>query len=636
MSLSRRELMSHAAWVMAGTVAGSAFAAPTTGARPNILWLVSEDNNPLIGAYGDKLAHTPTIDGLAKKGVLYRNAFSTGPVCAVSRFAILTGMYAETCGAARHHRAVAHLPEEIKTYPQYMREAGYYCTNNWKTDYNCDVNTARIWDDSSPKAQWYNRPAGAPFMSVYNFMTTHESQLFSVTPGRVKPEDVRVPAFLPDSPDVRTDIASYYNLIEKMDGQLAQRLQQLEDKGVADDTIIFYYSDNGGVLPRSKHYGYDEGYRTALVIYVPPKWAHLAPGAPGTVVDTPVSFVDLAPTLLSLIGQPKPKYMQGRGLMGPLAGSPERYAFGGRDRMDERYDFSRSVCDGRYRLIRNYLRDRPGAVHQAYAWQMKSYQDWERRHIAGKLNPAQDRFFKTRPFEEFYDLHEDPDGVRDLMSDPKQAGRIQAMRKALDAHMLEVNDNGFIPEGAAAEGYRESRDPKAYPLPRIMALATLAARRDARNVGALRSALKDGNEVVRYWGAVGLRFLGKTASPARAELQGIMTSDASPHVRIAAAEAVSHFAAAAVPVRHLADILGAPNQTKPLQLQAMDALTYMGPAAKDALPQLKAVAQNKDFEINTAAKYLIAVLEGTYTPETPIFPSQPFGDSKVLMQPPPL
>src|SRR6185437_7905145 len=138
----------------------------------------------------------------------------------------------------------------------------------------------------------------------------------------------------------------YYNCMEKLDDQLAQRLQQLEEKGVAEDTIVFYYSDNGGVLPRSKHYNYDEGFRTCLIVYVPPKWQHLIAEKPGTVVDAPVSYVDLVPTLLSLIGQPKPSYMPGRALFGPFAGVPEQLAFGARDRMDERYDFCRTVCDG--------------------------------------------------------------------------------------------------------------------------------------------------------------------------------------------------------------------------------------------------------------------------------------------------
>ncbi|MCP3733529.1 sulfatase-like hydrolase/transferase [Sphingomonas sp. RP10(2022)] len=638
-SLSRRAWLTGAALTVGGAAAGALPTPPRpgpgTGPRPNILWLVSEDNNPYVGAYGDTLAHTPTIDALARKGVLYRNAYSTGPVCAISRFAILTGMYAETCGPAQHMRARAHLPAELKTYPEYLREAGYYCTNNAKTDYNCDVDPKRIWNESSPRAQWYNRPEGTPFMAVYNHGTTHESQLFWTTPGRVTPDMVRVPRYLPDSPAVRGDIASYYNLMEKMDGQLAERLRQIEERGAADDTIVFYYSDNGGVLPRSKHYSCDEGYRTCLVIYVPPKWRHLAPAAPGSVIDTPVSFIDLAPTLLSLVGQATPDHMQGRALMGAHAGRAEAYAFGGRDRMDEHYDFCRTVTDGRYRLIRNYLRDRPGAVHDAFAWQMKSYQDWERRHLDGTLDADRDRFFGLRPFEQFYDLHTDPDGVRDVIDDRRHAARVATMRRALDAHMLRVNDNGFIPEGAAAEGYYPSRDSQAYPLARVMTLAALAAQRVPHNVPALRTALGDANEIVRYWGAIGLRFLGKEAIAALPAIRQVMVADPSPHVRIAAAGCTAAMGEGEAAAHRLATFVVADANAKPVRLQALDTLTYLGPAAAAALPQIRAAATEADSDIKVSARYLAARIDGSYTPASPIFAAQPIGEGNKAILPPP-
>ena len=635
MALTRRAALAAGSVILAATVVRRPAIGATPRARPNILWLVSEDNNPYIGAYGDKLARTPNIDALARKGVLYRNAFSTGPVCATSRFTLLTGVHAESCGPAHHHRAIAHLPAAIKTLPEHLRASGYYCTNNFKTDYNCDVDPRKIWDESSPKAQWYNRPDGAPFMSVYTDFTTHESQLFFDTPGAVGPEAVRVPAFLPDSAPVRQDIASYYNRIEKMDANIGARLRQLEERGVADDTIIFYFADNGGVLPRSKHLSYDEGYRTPLIVYVPPKWRHLAPAPAGTAVEGPVSYIDLVPTVLSLIGQEKPDYMQGRALMGPLAGTPERYVFGARDRMDERYDFCRTVSDGRYRLIRNYLRDRPASGHMAYAWQMKSYQDWERQHLAGALNTAQDAFFHVRPYEQFFDLQDDRDEIRDRMGEPVHAARIKAMQRALDAHMLAVIDNGFIPEGDAAEGYDASRNPAAYPVARVMALAALAAQSAARNGAALRSALGDDTAVVRYWGAVGLRFLGPAAVSARGDLNRVMAGDPSVHVRIAAAEALLKLGnpAATVP---LAELVRDPTQTKSVRLQALDALTYVGAAADPALPAVRIAAADRDPEVAAAARYIVALRDGTYTPSSQIYPAGPKGPSQTPLPGPAL
>ncbi|MET0195079.1 MAG: sulfatase, partial [Hyphomicrobiaceae bacterium] len=452
-----------------------ALAAARRQARPNILWLVSEDNNPFSGAYGDKLARTPNIDALAGKGVLYRHVYATAPVCAPSRFAILTGVNAQSCGPANHMRAVAHLPPALRTYPEYMRSAGYYCTNNSKTDYNCDVEPARIWNESSNKAHWRNRPPGTPFLAVFNYMTTHESMLFRVTPGRVKPDDVRVPAYLPDTQDIRTDISSYYNLMEKMDGQLGERLAELEADGLAEDTIIFYYSDNGGVLPWSKRYANEAGLRVAMTVYVPPKWQHLAGVKPGTVVNAPTSLLDLAPTLLSLANIPVPRTMQGYAFLGPRRAPAQRHAFGMRDRMDERYDFVRTLTDGRYRYVRNYMPHRQYGMHGGFEWQAKGYQDWERQNMAGRTNPAQARFFKPKPFEELYDRQGDPDGINNRIADPALASVLRRLRQALDQQILAINDNGFIPEGSPLEGWEPSRRPGAYPLRAIMALAAGAA-----------------------------------------------------------------------------------------------------------------------------------------------------------------
>lgn len=209
--------------------------------RPNILWLVSEDNNPFIGAYDDRLAHTPTIDALGRRGVRFDRAYSNAPVCAPSRFAILTGVHPESFSPAGQMRAVAPAAGLLQTYPELMRRSGYWCTNNAKTDYNADFDPAKLWDVQGKTAHWRSRPPGQPFMAVFNYETTHESRLFKPVPGRVVPHQVRVPAYLPDTPEVRGDIAGYYNLIERMDGELATRLAELDADNLSDDTIVFYY-----------------------------------------------------------------------------------------------------------------------------------------------------------------------------------------------------------------------------------------------------------------------------------------------------------------------------------------------------------------------------------------------------------
>jgi len=597
-------------------VAGSAQAGE---ARPNILWLVSEDNNPFIGAYGDALAHTPTIDRLGAQGVLYRNAYSTAPVCAPSRFGILTGIYPESCAPAEHMRARAALPHGFATYPELLRSAGYYCSNNAKTDYNSDVDPAAIWDVSGGKAHWRDRPAGKPFMAVFNYETTHESRLFlKPTEGSVRPEQVRVPAYLPDTPAIRGDIASYYNLIEKMDGQLAERLAELEADGLTDDTIVFYYSDNGGSLPRSKRYCYDEGLRCALVAYFPPKWAHLSGHAPGTRVEAPASLIDLPPTVLSLAGLAAPPQMQGRALAGRRARPPARYAFGMRGRMDERYDFVRTVTDGRWRYIRNYMPHRPWGMHGAFEWLARGYQDWERAYRAGELTPVQSRFFQRKPFEELYDLAADRDQVRNLAGDPAARRQLATLRSALDRHMLSVVDNGFIPEGMAIEGYRASRNKSAYPLARIMALAGIAAAGEASNLPVLGKALDDADPVVRYWAASGHLVVGAQATSGAETLARMMRGDAVPQVRVVAAEASAHLGAAPEAVAVLADLAGS-DQAWQVRLQALNALTALGESARPALPVFEAAAVSDQEYLRNAGRYMAAVLKGEYRPDFPVF-----------------
>lgn len=614
---SRRDLLASGAAVAALTLMGDV--AGAARGRPNILWLVSEDNNPFIGAYGDRLARTPTIDALAASGVRFQNVFSTAPVCAPSRFAIITGMHPESCAPAHHMRAVARLPAFLQGFPSYLRKAGYYCTNNAKTDYNADLSLEAMWDESSNRAHWRNRPKGAPFFAVFNFGTTHESRLFALTEGAVRPEDVRVPGYLPDTPEVRKDIASYYNLMEKLDGEIAVRLAELEEDGVAEDTIVFYYSDNGGALPRSKRYCYDEGLRCALIVRTPEKWAHLASAPAGSVVTEPVMLTDLAPTVLALAGLTPPSHMHGTSLIG-RARRQQRYAFGMRNRMDERYDMVRTVRDERYRYIRNYLPHRIYGQHIAYAWQANGYRAWETAYRAGRLNEQQERFWREKPAEEFYDLVADPDQLNNLIDAPEHRQRIDAMRTALDEHMLAVNDNGFIPEGSPLEGYENSRVPNAYPLRRIMALAATTIQRKPENVPRLIAALRDDNDVIRYWAAQGLLMLRKLANDALEPLRRCLNEDPSPSVRIVAAEALTWIAEPEPSVRYLSKVLDSEKHQR-IRLQALDALTWIGPAASAALDSIERaiVDPRADEYVRTAARYLSLVLKGTYTPESPVY-----------------
>lgn len=616
-AINRRQVLSGAA-ALAVAAKVSAAAPGDGGSRPNILWIVSEDNNPLIGAYGDRLARTPVLDKLAAEGILYRNVYSNAPVCAPSRFGILTGVYPESCAPAHHMRADAHLPEAIRTYPDLMREAGYFCTNNDKTDYNCDVDPKAIWDRQGKDAHWRDRHEGAPFMSVFNLTTTHESRIFKPVDGAVKPADVRVPAYLPDLPEIRRDFASYYSLTERMDGEVGARLAELEADGLAEDTIVFYYSDNGGVMPRSKRYCYDEGLRCAMIVRVPAKFAHLASGAPGSVEESPVSFIDLAPTVLSLAGRKAPATMQGQALLGHHCGPAQSYAFGMRNRMDERYDFVRTVTDGRYRYIRNYAPHRPCGQHQAFAWLAKGYQAYERAWRNGQCNAAQSRFFEPRGYEEFYDLRNDPDEVNNLADTASAQALMAEMSRALDAHMIAINDNGFIAEGMAAEGYWESRARGAYDLPAIMALAASAATARAGQADYFAGILGHGDPVARYWAATGLLILKDKASSAASAIETALQGETVPQVRVVLAEAATHLGLGQDGVTALVALMADPSES--VRLQAINALTYIAPdLAREALPTVNAAKADAESFVQRCAIYLEAVLTGRYDPSMTVF-----------------
>ncbi|HUG93933.1 MAG TPA: sulfatase-like hydrolase/transferase, partial [Planctomycetaceae bacterium] len=304
--------------------------------RPNILWITSEDNSPYLGCYGDKLAHTPHLDRLAAQGVRYRHAFANAPVCSTARTTLITGMYATTLGV-QHHRSRVRIPDGFRLYPEHLRAAGYYCTNNSKTDYNV-ANAGQPWDESSNRAHYRNRRPGQPFFAVFNFTTSHESRVAPKQDGetfRVPPEDIVLPPYHPDTPEIRRDWANYYDQMTALDEQVGAVLAELEQEGLADDTIVFYYSDHGGALPRGKRNVHDSGTRVPLIIRFPKRFAQLAPAAPGEWVDEPISFVDFPATVFNLCGVPIPVHYEGRAFLGPERGAPRQHVFLYRGRMDE-------------------------------------------------------------------------------------------------------------------------------------------------------------------------------------------------------------------------------------------------------------------------------------------------------------
>ena len=586
---------------------------------PNILWIVSEDNNPYIGAYGDPVAQTPTLDQLAGDGVLYENCFSPAPVCAPTRFTLITGVYATSCGPAEHMRAQGKIPALLRGFPAYLRGAGYYCSNNAKTDYNAPIDMKDTWDESSKQAHWRKRPAGKPFFSVFNHEVTHESQVFPKNqagyPPLAHPTDpakVKLPAYHPDTPEMRSDRAHYYDQMARLDQQVASLLKQLEEDGLAEDTIVFYYGDNGGVLPRSKRFCYDSGLHVPLIVRFPKKYAHLAPSKPGSRISAPVGFVDFAPTILSLVGVTPPEHMQGKAFMGALKSEPKKYAFSFRNRMDERYDMVRTARDERYRYIRNFMPHLIYGQHVQYLWQQTGVGVWEKLYRQGKLVGAQKSFWEEKPFEELYDLKNDPDEINNLVHSPSHQEVLKPMRAALERHMLEVRDNGFIPEGSAGEGYLESRNAKNYPLERILQVANLVCLRDTANLPKLIRWMEDENECIRYWAVLGCVMLRGKAKLAEEALRKRLEND-TPQVRIAAAEALCHLGREGKALPVLESLL-LKHENPRVRLQAVNVLQNIGKKARPVLSSIEQATKDNDNYVVRAAGYTFAVLKGIPPP----------------------
>lgn len=517
---------------------------PTEGERPNILWINSEDNGTYIGSYGDKVAQTPNLDKLADQGVRYTNCFSNAPVCAVMRSSWILGMPAISTGT-HHMRSKFRVPDALVPYPTLLKEAGYYLTNFGRTDYNNSTFEKEIWDEYGKNAHYTNRPAGKPFFHVFNILETHEGQIFPWHYPKKYPEPqtpaegIITPPYQVNTPENIRDWQKVYDRIAGMDSQVGKFLVELEKSGEAENTIVVYCPDHGGITARSKRYLFDSGTRVPLIVYVPEKWRHLAPGEPGSVNERLVQYLDMPTTFLSLAGAEVPERMTGRIFMGPeVEPAPEEVLLFS-DRFVSAPDMSRGITDGRWKYIRNYETDRPRFQMLAYALyhpgQLSHYNEFK----AGRTTPAQSEFFNDQPFEELYDTQSDPYEIENLASIPAHANMLQAMGKRLDKQLLTVRDAGFVPEPLIAEINKDSsttiydfcQSKDRYQLDEIMAIASKAAQKDPKMITELVGNLKDKDPIVRYWSILGLRALGKEANPAIKDIETAL-DDTEASVRI--------------------------------------------------------------------------------------------------------
>ena len=625
--MKRRDFMASTTMCIAGTSVLGLAACATSQASPNLLWITCEDMSPVLGCYGDAAAYTPNIDKLAAEGVRYTRAFATAPLCTPARSSLITGLFASTLGT-QHLRGIMPLSPSLKGYPQYLRESGYYCTNNVKEDYNFETPDS-FWDESSEQAHWRNRPQGTPFFSVFNLMTTHQSrtrygpdELDAVTKKlspaeRHHPDGIPLPPYYPDTPVVRANVAAFYTQVTLMDKQVGEILNELQADGLADDSIVFFYSDHGSGLPRGKRWLHESGILVPLIIRFPEKYTHLAPAAPGSAQGRLVSFVDFPTSVLSLAGIRPPDHMHGRSFLGPYEAEQRSEIYAIRDRVDEVLDFSRTVHDGRYQYVRNFFPHRPRMQRSFFSESTPIRQEIRRLAEQGELaGDAAWLMAQSKPIEELYDVENDPWEMHNLAARPEHAPRVANMQKKLYAWMLQTRDlsllheNDMIERAGGRMPYEIAGDDSIYPMERILRIADLVGRGPA-HIPALKGALKDGDPTVRYWAATALAALREQATPAKDELLEAL-ADAKSWVRFAAAEACCYTGNTEEACRVLAAGLHLSNVRE--NLHAAGILVAIDEKSRSVLPEMKdAIARAEGLEdhgwyMREALTYLVGKL----------------------------
>jgi N-sulfoglucosamine sulfohydrolase len=605
-------------------------AAQVTADRPNILWITIEDLQPIMGYHGYEYSKTPNLDNLASEGVRYSRAYASSPVCTPARSCIITGVHAPSQGT-QHLRQEVPKSRDFRCYSEYLREAGYYCTNNVKEDYNFPT-PAEAWDESSKDAHWRKRPdASQPFFSIFNLTTTHQSQTRYVgeelkkrnnaLPPELRhdPADAPMPPIYPDTPLVRENIAALFTQVTVMDQQVGDILKQLEEDGLAEDTIVFFYSDHGTGLPRGKRWLHDTGLQVPFIIKFPEKYRHLEPSAPGSVQNRIISFLDLAPTLMSMLDLPIPGYMQGQAFLGKQATGRRSSFFATRDRVDEVVEFGRSVREERFHYIRNFYPHRPRMQRSWFSEITPIRKELRRLDKSGKLTGDQTWLMeRSIPAEELYDTQADPLEMNNLVADPAHRATLERLRERTYSRMVEIKDTSLMPEAdthrrvRGGSPYDAVRDRDIFPVEEILESAKLVGM-GVEHLEALVQNLKANDSAVRYWAAVGLAALGDDAKPAIDALRAAL-NDSSVNVRGAAAEALCRMGDLDTGLPVLAEIVEGDDEHPKYEVAA--ALLCLGKQAAPIRGRVHAaLLKEKVLNAHAAIAHIVHEIDGNHQPQ---------------------
>ena len=578
-------------------------AADKKGERPNILWLTFEDTSAYeFGCYGNKGVYTPNADTLAARGIQFMNAWSVAPQSSAARSSLITGCYSSTYGMDVHP-VPYDTPADI-FFPQRLREAGYYCTNNSKTHYNSTTDNKSCWDECDNKAS-YNSPKRGkdqPFFAVFNTVTSHMGRIRTFhTDGRrdytkegIYPSQLSLPSYVPDLPEMRSDYAGHLEAVQDVDTWLGFFLKDLKEKGLEENTIIFFFSDHGGCVPRGKGYLYESGLRVPLIAYFPPKWKHLANNAVGKEYGL-VNFTDLGPTVLSLSGVKPSKQMQGKALFGKYASKEKReMQFALAANQLHHFMPVRAVTDGRYKYIRSYIPYRQFALRNYYQWGMPSNKAWELVLGGHNTNPDWKLTFEAHPAEMLFDLKNDPDELHDLSAAPEYAETLSKMRQALSEHVRETVDLGFfLPNSRVGHILYEKVRKEKYPLDELYALVETAGTATSSSLPILEKAIVSALPEMRFWGAVGYAKLARENQVENCPQTLLaLLQDENPYIAAEAAYAVAYLGKAHEGVARL--VTPVQEEDRKIGYSSLECLS-LDPAMRDCirpfLPELKKAAE---------------------------------------------
>ena len=519
--------------------------------KPNFVFILSEDNSKhYLRLYGAELGATPAIESMAKDGIVFDHAFSNAPVCSVARTTLMTGILAPKAGFQYHRKHTpAQMPQGVKMWPAYLRDAGYYTSNNSKKDYNV-VEGEGVWNESSRKATWRNRPANdTPFFHMHTLGVSHESSLhfpesaFKKDPPRTDPNAVSPAPYHPDTPTFRFTYARYFDRIKQMDTQVDKLIKQLAEDGLLDTTFIFYFGDHGGVLPRGKGYLHESGLHVPLVVRIPEKWRSEIPLEVGSRVGGFVSFIDFGPTLLHLAGLKTPSLLDGSPFIGPAISRTtldhRDETFGYADRFDEKFEMVRSIRKGRYKYIRSYQPFYPDGLQNNYRYIMLAYEEWRTLHRQGKLNEIQSAFFSPKPVEQLFDLRTDPHESKNLALNRGYTALLHSLRDRLNQKLSSIHDLSFYPENhmvkhALKDGVAFG-NAHADEINILQQTANLALLPFNEAEEKLMRALDLDEPLIRYWALTVASTFGKQATSLAARVESLL-KEADPLVRVRAAE----------------------------------------------------------------------------------------------------